>query len=139
MTPLIVYIPNSPYVYHSNVSTFDPSYETNERNDMILNGYSVATMGNATIESTWPTCVGCAVLQRSLERTKTPVPDVCTTCFKKFCWDGTVNSTTPALYDPPFKVGEVDAKSGGSQLRSKQGGVVTVVSGLVLMAFMVVW
>ena len=111
LTPLIVYIPNSPYVFHSNFTTFTSSYTTAERDNMILNGYNVATMGNATVESTWPTCVGCAILQRSMERTGTTIPEACKTCFQKFCWDGTVNSTQPAPYDPLYTIGAVDAET----------------------------
>lgn len=116
MTPLIVYIPNSPYVYQSNVSTFDPKYNTSERDAIVANGYSVATMGNGSADNAWSVCVGCAVLQRSLERTNTPVPAACTQCFSRYCWDGTLNSTPPALYEPtykgtPVKVTSVAAKS----------------------------
>lgn len=104
MTPLIVYIPNSPYTFQSNISTFDPSYNTSERNAIVMNGNDAATMGNASVDATWPTCVGCAILSRSLERTNTRVPDVCTQCFQKFCWDGTVNSTNATgSYEPPYK------------------------------------
>jgi len=109
MTPLIVYIPNSPYSFQSNISTFDPSYNTSERNAIVKNGNDAATMGNASVDATWPTCVGCAILSRSLERTNTQVPDVCTQCFKKFCWDGTVNSTNATgSYKPPYKVTPVN-------------------------------
>lgn len=104
-TPLVVYIPNSPYIYQSNITTFDPSYNTSQRNLIVENGYNVATMGNATVNSTWPVCVGCAILQRSMERTRTAVPQVCMQCFADFCWDGTINSTTPATYEPAYKVG----------------------------------
>ena len=103
-TPLVVYIPNFPYTYQSNFSTFTSSYNTSERNLIVENGYNVATMGNGTANSTWPVCVGCAILQRSLERTKTAIPQVCTECFTDFCWDGTVNSTKPADYEPPYKL-----------------------------------
>lgn len=118
MTPIIVYIPNAPYTYQSNVSTFDPSYNTSERDAIVMNGYEAATMGNGSIDTTWPTCVGCAILSRSLERTNTPVPDVCTQCFKRFCWDGTLNSTNATgTYQPPYKVGPVlgPKKSGSSK------------------------
>ena len=104
-TPLIVYIPSSPYTYQSNISTFDPSYNTSQRDLIVENGYNVATMGNGTVNSTWPMCVGCAILQRSLERTETAMPQACTQCFAEFCWDGTVNSTNPADYEPPYHVG----------------------------------
>ncbi|KAL9599093.1 MAG: hypothetical protein Q9219_004051 [cf. Caloplaca sp. 3 TL-2023] len=103
ITPLIVYIPNSPYVFHSNISTFTPSYSTETRNAIVQNGYEVATMGNATADPQWPVCVGCAILSRSLERTGTDVPDACTQCFQKYCWDGTTNSTKPSSYEPSFK------------------------------------
>ncbi|KAL8827838.1 MAG: hypothetical protein Q9170_006857 [Blastenia crenularia] len=103
ITPLIVYLPNSPYVFHSNISTFTPSYSTNTRNAIVQNGYEVATMGNATADPQWPICVGCAILSRSLERTGTKLPDACTQCFQRYCWDGTTNSTNPAPYEPAFK------------------------------------
>ena len=115
ITPLIVYIPNYPYSYHSNVSTFDPSYKNSQRDAIVQNGYDAATMGNASVDSTWPTCVGCAILSRSLERTKTPVPNACTQCFQKFCWDGTVNSTNPASYQPVYKSTPVNVQSAAAR------------------------
>ena len=47
-SPLIIYIPNSPYMTFSNVSTFDLSYNITQRNAIIQNGYNVATRGNGT-------------------------------------------------------------------------------------------
>jgi len=63
--PLIIYIPNAPYSFYSNFSTFDLEYSIEERNEIIRNGYNVATMGNGTVDSDWPTCVACAILSRS--------------------------------------------------------------------------
>lgn len=129
ITPIVVYIPNSPYVYQSNFSTFTFSYETPQRDGIILNGYDVATMGNATIDETWPTCVGCAILQRSMERTGTALPDACTSCFKKFCWDGTVNSTKPALYEPTYisePLEGADDKSAGLQIVQSNSGALAL-------------
>lgn len=103
--PLIVYIPNSPYTAYSNLSTFDPSYPTSQRNAVITNGYNVATRGNASTEM-WPTCVGCAILRRSLERSGTDFPEVCNTCFTDYCWNGTTDSSTPTLpYTPTPTIG----------------------------------
>ncbi|KAI4175979.1 MAG: hypothetical protein LQ343_001261 [Gyalolechia ehrenbergii] len=113
ITPLIVYIPNSPYAFHSNVSTFDPAYDTKTRNAIVQNGYEGATMGNATADPQWPVCVGCAILSRSLERTETQVPDACMQCFQKYCWDGTTNSTRPAPYEPALKGEAISAASRG--------------------------
>ena len=110
-TPLVVYIPNFPYVFLSNVSTFDRTYEDSVRDAIVQNGYESATMGNATADARWPTCVGCAIISRSLERTKTSVPDVCQQCFKDHCWDGTVNNTAPADYKPTIKGNQITLKS----------------------------
>lgn len=114
--PLVVYIPNSPYTYNSNVSTQTMSYEDAERNNIITNGYNVATMGNATQDRDWPACVGCAMLSRSFDRTGTQVPQICQTCFQRYCWDGTRNSTEPQMYQPTFKVAGVTAPSSAARL-----------------------
>lgn len=106
-SPLIVYIPNSPYVTHSNLSTFTMSYNDTERDAVILNGYNVATMGNGTRDSEWSTCVGCAMLTRSLERTNTTIPAACTRCFERYCWNGTTDARKPANYDPELVLAEV--------------------------------
>jgi lysophospholipase len=100
VTPLIVYIPNAPYSYQSNVSTFTLTYSNSVRNEIIRNGYNVATMGNGSVDAQWPSCVGCAILSRSFERTGTAVPAACQQCFRRYCWDGTLNSTLPATYNP---------------------------------------
>jgi lysophospholipase len=86
-------------------------YNDTERNYIIENGYDVATLGNSTLDAEWPTCVGCAILSRSLERTNTPVPDVCTQCFQRYCWDGTVNSTVNTTYEPAYKLPKNDVLS----------------------------
>jgi lysophospholipase len=98
--PLVVYLPNAPYTDNSNVSTFDLEFTTEQRQAIILNGYNVATMANATVDVQWPACLGCAILDRSLRRTGTQVPAVCAECFQRYCWNGTVDDSTPATYDP---------------------------------------
>ncbi|KAE8370632.1 lysophospholipase catalytic domain-containing protein [Aspergillus caelatus] len=99
-TPLIVYLPNAPYTAESNTSTFQLAYKDQQRDDIILNGYNVVTQGNASTDANWPSCVGCAILQRSTERTNTKLPDICNTCFQNYCWDGKTNTTTPSAYEP---------------------------------------
>ncbi|KAH8700217.1 lysophospholipase Plb1 [Talaromyces proteolyticus] len=108
-TPLVVYLPNYPYIMDSNKSTFDLQYNTSDRDNMILNSYDMVTMANSTRDKNWSTCVGCAMLSRSFERTNTTVPDVCNSCFKTYCWDGTRNSTTPVAYAPSFNSTTVNA------------------------------
>lgn len=99
-SPLIVYLPNYPVSFGSNISTFDLEYSDEDRAQIIENGYNVVTRGNGTLDSAWTTCVGCAVLARSLARTNTDVPPDCVDCFSRYCWNGTTNSTRPATYEP---------------------------------------
>ncbi|OBT98654.1 Lysophospholipase 1 [Pseudogymnoascus verrucosus] len=135
LTPLVVYVPHAPYITHSNVSTFDPAYDDAQRNLIIQNGYDVATMGNGTVDAEWLTCLGCAVLSRSWDRTETAVPDACTNCFKRYCWDGSLNSTVPANYNPEFKVAGVVVEESGSG-KVVPGEVVAVVVGVVVSGLM---
>ncbi|KAF3066842.1 Lysophospholipase 1 [Trichoderma lentiforme] len=118
-SPLIVYIPNYPYQFNSNISTFTMSYELDERNAVVTNGWDVVTQGNSTRDSNWPVCVGCAMLSRSFERTRTPVPDACNKCFQQYCWNGTLAEQEPAEYNPslfgtPIKIESIGARSAGS-------------------------
>ncbi|KAI5927247.1 lysophospholipase [Camillea tinctor] len=126
--PLVVYVPNTPYTAQSNVSTWDPSYEDSERNAIIQNGFNVATMGNATIDSEWPRCAACAVLSRSLARTGTAVPAACQTCFDRYCWNGTIDSTPVGSYEPTPLIG-IEAQS--AAVRVGAGAAVWAVMGVV--------
>ena len=135
-TPLIVYLPNAPYVYNSNVSTYDLKYNNTERNAIVLNGYNGATQGNGTLDAEWSACVGCAILSRSLARNKVEVPEVCTTCFSRYCWDGTVNATAPARYVPAMKLAEVKVSTSAAgvvEARAAVAVVAAVVLGVALL------
>ncbi|KAF2139400.1 uncharacterized protein K452DRAFT_360627 [Aplosporella prunicola CBS 121167] len=114
-TPLVVYLPNTPYVYHSNVSTFTDSYNNSERNAIIENGYDIATRGNGTVDQQWPVCVGCAILSRSLNKTNTAVPEVCNSCFERYCWNGTRDSSEPKAYDPEVLLTEIRIKNAAGE------------------------
>lgn len=141
--PLVVYLPNAPYTNYSNVSTFQLEYTTEQRQAIILNGYNVATMGNATIDAQWPACLGCAILDRSLRRTATPVPAVCGTCFQRYCWNGTEDESTPATYEPTLIVGSSSVNSGepsgGERARDLPVTVGLVIGSFYLGAWWIGW
>lgn len=118
--PLIVYLPNAPYVYNSNVSTFDPSYDQEERNSLVANGFNLATQGNSTLDERWPACVGCAILSRSFERTGTALPDVCGACFDQYCWDGTTDEKELRDYAPSMKLQRITVENGGARATGSQ-------------------
>jgi lysophospholipase len=135
--PLIVYIPNSPYVFWSNTSTYEKlDYTVKERNAMIQNGYNVATQANSTRQgaSNWPTCVGCAILSRSLERNGQSIPQACQQCFTQYCWNGTLVANS-APYEPELILAAVDTTSGVGKFVPSvfSVAVAAVVSGYLMM------
>ncbi|RAH49576.1 lysophospholipase 1 [Aspergillus brunneoviolaceus CBS 621.78] len=135
-TPLVVYLPNHPITYSSNFSLEEGQFNNTQRDAIITNGYNVATQANGTLDADWSTCVGCAVLSRSFNRTGTAVPEACTKCFQRYCWNGTVDDQTPAAYQPTASlsaVGPANATSSstaysmGVSLRAGVGSAVAVV------------
>ncbi|KAF1956910.1 hypothetical protein CC80DRAFT_412145 [Byssothecium circinans] len=130
-SPIIVYLPNAPYVYQSNTSTFAKlAYSNQERNAMIQNGYNVATMANSSLPGfeDWSTCVGCAVISRSLARNNESVPQACQQCFTKYCWNGTLASNTPAPYIPNMKLAAIKITSGVERFAPNMVGIVMAIS-----------
>ncbi|KAF7910137.1 hypothetical protein BELL_0192g00060 [Botrytis elliptica] len=75
----IVYLPNAPYTFASNVSTAQLIYPAATSSGIIANGVEVATQGN---DAEWPTCLGCAFM----EKTGQTLPSACTACFTKYCY-----------------------------------------------------
>jgi lysophospholipase len=88
--PLIVYIANFAHSYFSNTSTFKLSYDDEEVHKMINNGYHVTTRENSTLDEEWPACLGCAIIQREVERRGQEPTEQCRRCFERYCWDGAV-------------------------------------------------
>jgi lysophospholipase len=127
--PLIVYIPNYPYIYNSSTSTFRTSYNESERDAMVQNGWAVATQLNATRDTEWPVCVGCAMLHRSFERTEADIPEACQRCFDRYCWNGTIDESEPANYDPTF-FGEAIDVSEGAGVKLMTSSLALVFAGL---------
>ena len=114
--PLVVYVPNAPYSYMSNVSTFDPDHEIEARDNIILNGFNVATQGNGTLDDQWPTCVACAVLSRSFHRTGTDPPKACQDCFDHYCWDGTIDDKEVKSFEPELQIDSAGVSLGAGSL-----------------------
>ncbi|KAH3672808.1 hypothetical protein WICMUC_004030 [Wickerhamomyces mucosus] len=92
--PLIVYVPNIPYTYLSNTSTFKMQYSNSEKYAMVQNGFEISSRKNLTLDSDWQKCIGCAVIQRELERTGQSQPNECKECFDRYCWDGSLTTNS---------------------------------------------
>jgi len=96
--PLILYLPNAPWSYYTNTSTFQLDYISAEISGFFENGElqvsqsqkSNHTNTNTTCSATteWKKCVGCAIMQRSKERANIPLGETCKGCFDRYCWGG---------------------------------------------------
>lgn len=141
--PLIVYLPNAPYTTTSNVTTFDPTYELQQRDDIIANGLNAATQGNGTLDAAWPACVACAALSRSFTRTGATVPSGCASCFARYCWNGTLDAADRGRYEPALRIGNESRSSAGSESKSagartvRREGLWAVVLGVVVAGVLV--
>ncbi|KAK9325457.1 lysophospholipase catalytic domain-containing protein [Lipomyces orientalis] len=128
--PLVVYLANYPWTYYSNTSTFQLSYDTDEVEGIITNGYNVATQGNGTVDTEWARCVGCAIIHRETERrNQTPTAE-CQSCLSKYCWNGTVlGSQASQETEQPSLVISDQSTSGAAMI----GAVSSVVWGVVVL------
>ncbi|KAL2311727.1 putative lysophospholipase SPAC1A6.03c [Schizosaccharomyces pombe] len=66
-------------------------------NGILENAFLSTTQNN---NETFAVCLACAMIQRSLERKKLSTPTQCSSCFKEYCWDGTLATSTAAVYNP---------------------------------------
>ncbi|WWC72720.1 uncharacterized protein I206_106684 [Kwoniella pini CBS 10737] len=101
-TPLIVYIPQYPWTYYSNKSTFQLDYDLHSATETMLNGMRSLTL-NQTVPI-WPKCLSCALTDRSFYYTPQNRTGICQDCFDTFCWDGLSDDTKPKEYNPVLGV-----------------------------------
>lgn len=98
--PLVIYIPNRPYTYNSNVSLFQLSFTDQEKKAIITNGFETVSRLNGTIDKNWSKCVACAVIRREEERQGLDQSEECQDCFSNYCWDGTTFESDQPYYPP---------------------------------------
>ena len=86
--PLVLYLPNSPWTAYSNYSYQMSSFTDEQLNATIDNAFQLATYGNGSFDAEWSACLACAAITRSAERVCLDLPEQCTRCFSRHCWDG---------------------------------------------------
>lgn len=101
--PLVVYLPNTPFSYYTNTSTFQLKYEDAEVDGFVQNGREQIEQGGED----WSECLACAIIQRARERSGDVVgygDGRCEECFQSYCWNGTVVEESE-VYAPRLKNG----------------------------------
>lgn len=105
--PLIVYLPNTPFGYYTNTSTFQLRYKDAELDGFVSNGREQV---GQSADKGWSECLACAILQRARERSGDIVgygDGRCRDCFQSYCWNGTVvdGGGRGGVYAPHLKNG----------------------------------
>jgi lysophospholipase len=138
--PIIAYIPNYPWTYYSNVSSHLVSLTSDQPQSIIDNAFQSITMAGLTTDSDmrWPTCLACASLHRSFERSGTTIPDKCQACMQTFCWNGVDNDTTPTQeYAPSVGTPPWVSKMADVSLKSDSAGRAAVQSISVIVSLLI--
>lgn len=101
-SPIVLYIANAPYSAYTNYTWTGGAgaFDYAQFNEIFVNSFDQLTQGNGTLDSEWTTCLGCAVVDRSLDKVGMQRTAQCETCLQKYCWDGTYDERTPGVLDP---------------------------------------
>jgi lysophospholipase len=98
-SPIVLYLANAPYSSYMNYSAGVNVMSPQQMNDIFVNSFNLVTQGNGTLDHEWPVCLGCAAIERSLEKAGMQTPEQCKRCFQKYCWDGKVVSGSNKTVD----------------------------------------
>lgn len=103
-SPLVLYFANSPYSAYTNYSFTQSAVSREQMNEIFVNSFDIVTQGNGTINKDWSACLGCAVIDRSLEKVGMKRTKQCEECFEKYCWDGKEDNTESPVIDLALKL-----------------------------------
>ncbi|MBW0506331.1 hypothetical protein O181_046046 [Austropuccinia psidii MF-1] len=90
--PLIIYLPNSPLAqkgFRTNTGTFKLQYSKKNTQAFIESTMQATAQPvfrpNQT-DNDWPTCLSCALIERTRNRMNVPRSSTCQICFKRYCY-----------------------------------------------------
>ncbi|EJT97346.1 FabD/lysophospholipase-like protein [Dacryopinax primogenitus] len=89
--PLLLYLNNAPYSAYTNFSIIDNQLDPPQVTDILTNSFNIVTQGNGTLGKDWAECLGCAAIQRSVERLGWKTTPQCEQCFAEYCWNEVFN------------------------------------------------
>ncbi|KAJ7730831.1 FabD/lysophospholipase-like protein [Mycena olivaceomarginata] len=89
--PLLLYVADAPYSAYSNATTLIGTGPSEAQIQLLLqNTLDLVAQSNTT----WAQCI--------LERLGQAIPDQCTLCFERHCWQGEMVTGTPPFVAPPL-------------------------------------
>ncbi|KAJ7300918.1 FabD/lysophospholipase-like protein [Mycena albidolilacea] len=97
--PLLLFVADAPYSAYSNATTLVGTGPSEAQIQLLLqNTLDLVSQSNTT----WAQCIACGSILRSLERLGQAIPDQCTLCFERHCWQGEMATGTPPFLAPPL-------------------------------------
>ncbi|PLW09989.1 hypothetical protein PCASD_24648 [Puccinia coronata f. sp. avenae] len=98
--PLVIYLPNSPLSPSpTNTSTFQMKYSAAEQQQFLSSVMSSTTSprfgAQRRTDPEWPTCISCALIERSRNRANVPRSTACQRCFMRYCYQDGVAQQYP--------------------------------------------
>lgn len=90
---IIIYIPNYPWSYGSNSSTYKLEYSDEEVTPQLESAMRAMTL-NGTVKD-FPKCLACALTDRAFGYDKNNRTQECQQCFNTWCWNGQANDDPP--------------------------------------------
>ena len=97
---LFVYLPNVDSTGTTNRTTSQLAYNHTQQVAFLDASVALTSRGipaaNGTADPLWPTCLACAVVERTRGKTGVDRTAACTSCFSRYCWseDSSTNGTT---------------------------------------------
>lgn len=102
--PLMVYLPNYDPTGTTDTGTFQTAYSSWEMEGFLDAGVAIAGRGirssRGEADATWPTCLACAVVERSRGKVGVDRTDECSECFSRYCWSEVEAKTWEGLVKP---------------------------------------
>jgi lysophospholipase len=98
--PIVLYAADFPYTAYTNLSFIVTSVTNPQVTDLSNNGLALFSQDSNRLAEGWTQCIACAAIDRSLGRLGWARPEACENCFKKHCWDGTVEDSQPSFLEP---------------------------------------
>ena len=98
--PLVLYAADFPYSAYTNLSSFVDYLSPRQLENLTDNARYLISQDTNQQNGNWTQCVACGSILRSLQRMNWSIPQQCQSCFKEYCWDGTVRNSPPGYLEP---------------------------------------
>ncbi len=98
-SPIVLFFANAPYSTYSNYTPGTAQMSTPRLDDIFVNSFNQVTAANGTLDAEFAQCIGCAAIDRSIDRLGMARTPQCERCMERYCWHG--DSVPEVILGPP--------------------------------------